>query len=604
MEQSIYKRLLRYLSPYKSTFIVALFCMIFFGASDGGIPFLLRYVLDGVFAKQNPELLYVLPVILVLFAVLRALFDFGQSYLMEKIAYFVTRDLRTNLNNHFLVLSSGYFSGESSSNLLARVTSDVQVVKNVLTTSIASLIRDSIRVVALLTAALFLDPFLAMLAFLVFPLGIYPVYKFGKRIRKLSKRGQDTIGSLSTLLQESILGNKIVKIFNREAFERQRFEQKNDELTKTLLTSEKYRALTGPINEILAAIGMSAILVYGGYSVISGIRSQGDFIAFLASVFLLYEPSKKLSKVHTTLQQGFSGAERIFEVLDTVPSIQEPASPLPLPQSNAIDFHGVSFQYGLAGQPVLRNISLSIAEGRKVALVGFSGAGKSTLIDLIPRFQDPTDGSVHIGGQDIRRVSLSELRSRIALVSQHTFLFQDTIYNNIRYGNLNATAEQIESAARAAFAYDFIMAFPNQFETPVGEGGATLSGGERQRIAIARALLKDAPILLLDEATASLDNRAEREVQAALERLQMGRTSIIIAHRLSTILGVDEIIVLRDGEVVEKGDHSTLVHRDGEYRKLYLLQFSESREGEAGASPGETDGISDIEGPAPHSKVG
>jgi len=579
----ITKRLLRYLKPYKRQFAVALFCMVLFGASDGVIPFLIKYILDGVFADQNKSLLFWLPIALVVFAVFRALFDFGQEFLMSKVGHNIVRDIRRDLNNHILHLSPSFFFRESSGNLLARITSDVTVVKAVLTSSVASVIRDSIRIIALLIAAIYLDWVLAMIAFIIFPVAIVPVYLFGKRVRKLSKRGQDYVGAISGLMQESILGNKVVKIFGREEFEKSRFETDNERLTKTFVSSEKARALVGPMNEVFAAIAVSAIILYGGYSVIGGIRSQGDFIAFLAAVFLLYEPFKKLSKVHQAIQQGLSGAERIFEVLDADLQIVDPKTPKPLPIKNTITFERVSFAYPDSAQAALSEISLTIEEGQHIALVGFSGAGKSTFVDLIPRFLDPTEGRVLLGGLDIREVKLKDLRSRIAMVGQHTFLFQDTIFNNIRYGKLEATEEEVIEAARAAYAYDFVMSLPQGFETNIGEAGITLSGGERQRIAIARALLKDAPILILDEATASLDNRAEREVQAALDKLQENRTSVTIAHRLSTIKEADYIVVLSEGKIVELGSHQELLAREGEYERLYALQFASIR-GESASS--------------------
>jgi len=552
--------------------------MVIFGASDGVIPFLIKFILDGVFADQDRSLLFWLPIFLVAFAVLRAVCDFGQEFLMSRVGHSIVRDIRRDLNNHILRLSPSFFFKESSGNLLARITSDVTVVKAVLTSSVASVIRDSIRIIALLIAAIYLDWVLALIAFVIFPIAIVPVYLFGKRVRKLSKRGQDYVGAISGLMQESILGNKVVKIFGREKFEQARFEENNERLTKTFVSSEKARALVGPMNEILAAMAVSGIILYGGYSVIGGIRSQGDFIAFLAAVFLLYEPFKKLSKVHQAIQQGLSGAERIFEVLDADLQIVDPANPKNLPAENTITFEKVSFAYPETTQPALSDISLTIKEGQHIALVGFSGAGKSTFVDLLPRFIDPTKGRVTIGGRDIREVTLKELRSRIAMVGQHTFLFQDTIYNNIRYGKLEATREEVLEAARAAYAFDFVSALPNGFDTDVGEAGITLSGGERQRIAIARALLKDAPILILDEATASLDNRAEREVQAALDALQKNRTSVTIAHRLSTVKEADYIVVLSNGRIVESGSHLELLQGGGEYERLHALQFSSIRE--------------------------
>jgi subfamily B ATP-binding cassette protein MsbA len=554
--------------------------MVVFGASDGAVPFIMKYMLDGVFVKQDRNLLYLLPVALVVFSIIRSLVDFGQQYLMAKVGNSIVHDIRRAFNDHILKLSPDYFVSNSSAQLISRVTSDVLLVRGLLTDCAAALIRDSIRVVALLAAAIYLDPFLALIAFVVVPVGVFPVYRFGRKIRKLSKRGQDAIGSLSAMMQESILGNRVVKIFAGERFEKERFDRENERLNLTFIKTEKVRALIGPVNEIMATLAIAGIVMYGGFSVIGGTRSQGDFIAFIISVFLMYDPFKKLSRLHSVIQQGIAGVDRIFEVLDAEPSIVDPPAPLPIPTRHDIDFTNVSFAYGRNDQSALQNINLQIKEGEKVALVGFSGAGKSTLVDLVPRFIDPASGTVKISGVDISKVKLSDLRSRIALVGQHTFLFNDSIYNNILYGLQTASRDEVYEAARAAYAFDFIMQMPKGFDTVIGEAGLSLSGGERQRIAIARAILKNAPILILDEATASLDNKAEREVQSAIEALQKGRTSLIIAHRLSTVRNVDRIVVLREGYIVEIGTHDELLAKQGEYSRLYDLQF-ESKDDKA-----------------------
>jgi subfamily B ATP-binding cassette protein MsbA len=384
------------------------------------------------------------------------------------------------------------------------------------------------------------------------------------------------VGNLSSLLQQTILGGKVVQVFGQEDYERERYEAENERLTLNFIKSEKIRSLTGPINEFTGAIAIVGVVMYGGYSVISGARSQGEFIAFLATLFLLYEPFKKLTKVFNAAQQGLSGADRIFELLDAPIRIQSPMNPVSFPSSCQIDFEEVSFSYDATKRAALSNVSFSVPEGGRVALVGFSGAGKSTLVDLVPRFIDPLSGFVRIGGKDVRSLCLEELRSHIAMVGQHTFLFNDTIFNNIAYGKKGATREEVERAATAAFAASFIEDLPKGYETEVGEGGFTLSGGERQRIAIARAILKDAPILILDEATSSLDNQAEREVQSALEALEKERTSLVIAHRLSTVQGADLIIVMEDGRVVEIGKHEELLKKRGLYDRLHAFQFQDS----------------------------
>lgn len=571
----LYKRVLSYIRPYTGVFSLGLLCMVIFGATDGALPILLKHVLDGVFQDKDKTLLLLIPGIVILFALIRGLTDFGQQYLMAKVGHGVVKDLRNSLNQHVLKLSNDFFLSNSSANLLSRITSDVVLVRTLLTDAFASVLRDGVRIVALIGSAVYLDPTLAVIALIAFPIGIYPVYKFGRRMRRLSKRGQEEIGSLSSMLQESITGHRVVKAFGREEFEKNKFEVKNQELTKTFLKSERVRALTGPVNEVIASLAIAGVIYYGGVSVISEVRTQGDFLAFLIALFLLYDPFKKLTRMNSTIQQGMSGAERIFEVLDTEPTIHETHNPRRLNSSNKIEFTDVHFSYG-PGRPVLRGINLEVPEGKKVAIVGLSGAGKTTLIDLIPRFIEPKNGEVRIGGISLKEASIEELRSRIALVGQHTFLFNDSIANNILYGRAGASMEDIQAAARAAFAHDFIMKLKDGYQTIVGEGGYSLSGGERQRIAIARAILKNAPILLLDEATASLDNQSEREVQRALEALEHNRTCVIIAHRLSTVQNADKIVVMKAGEIVEEGKHEELLKLGGEYSKLHSLQFERS----------------------------
>jgi len=576
----MYKRVLRYLRSHRFAFFSALLCMVLFGATDGVVPFLVKHILDGVFTNREHDKLILLPAAIMGFALVRAITDFGQQFLMASVGHRVTEDIRNDVNRHVLSLSPDFFVRHSTGELLSRVTSDALLMRTLLTDSSASIIRDVIRLVVLLCSCVYLDPTLSLIAVVFFPLAGFPIARLGKKVRKLSKRGQDAIGQLSGLFQESMQGHRVVKIFGREDFEQARFERGNHDLTRTFIKSERVRAIAGPINEVFASLAISGVLMYGGYTVINGVRSSGDFMAFLVAVFLMYEPFKKLTRVNATVQQGLAGAQRIFEILDTKSSIEDPASPKPLSPSHQMEFASVTYEYparnpGEETSLALNDVSLVIPEGKKVALVGFSGAGKTTMVDLIPRFIDPTKGVVTLGGVNLKDLSTRELRQSIAMVGQHTFLFNDTIYNNIAYGNPTATREQVIAATKAAFAYDFVMSLPSGFESVVGEAGMTLSGGERQRLAIARAILKDAPILILDEATASLDNRAEREVQNAIQALERGRTTVVIAHRLSTVRDADIIVVMSGGRVVEKGTHEELLNRGGEYSRLHALQFRE-----------------------------
>jgi subfamily B ATP-binding cassette protein MsbA len=555
--------------------------MVLFGATDGILPVLLKQILDGVFNERNERLLYLLPAALMGFAVIRALTDFGQQYLMAKVGHSIVRDLRNKIVSHLQTLSGEYFLEHSSANLLSRLTNDVVLVRNLLTESLVAVVRDTIRIVALVCAAVWLDPTLAAGAVLLFPIAVIPVQKFGKKTRRLSRHSQESIGTLSSIFQEIIQGQRVVKLFTAEPHEQRRFETENSHLHGMTLKTERIRALIGPINEILACLAISGVVLYGGWSVIGGHRSQGEFLAFLMAVFLLYDPFKRLGKVHGAFQLGLAGADRIMEVLDSRPTITECASPKALPSGFAVRFNAVSYRYPRGEQLAVNDLNFEIREGERLALVGLSGSGKSTVVDLMARFIDPISGSLEIGGVDLRDLRLKELRSRMAMVGQHTFLFNASVFDNIAYGKPNATRQEVIEAARAAYALDFIERLPKGFDTVVGEGALSLSGGERQRLALARALVKDAPILILDEATASLDNQSEREVQKAINNVDRSRTLLMIAHRLSTVREADRILVMKSGQIVEEGNHDSLLRKGGEYTKLYELQF---RHGDAESS--------------------
>lgn len=572
---TVRSRLTGFLKPHRRKFYLALLSMVIYGSTDGVIPFLIRSILDDIFGSQKREMLYVLPVFIILFAAIRGGFGFLQSYLSAQVGHSIIRDIRNAVHNRLLTLSPAYYEKLSGSgSLISRVTNDTLVVRYAITDVVATVLRESVRVVSLLTAALYLDPYLGMIAFLVFPIGVVPVLIFGRRVRKLSKVGQEQFGGLTGVLQESIQGHRVIQSFCREDFEREKFNRENELLTKTFVKAERYGSLSSPTNEFLASLAISAVILYGGFSVISGVRTQGDFIAFIMAMFLLYEPLKRLGRVNSALQQALSAGERILEVLDAKPEVVERPGAVSLarePQS--IEFKDVSFSYG-NGSEALNNISLTINPGEMVALVGMSGGGKSTLINLLPRFYDPTGGEVLIGGRDIRNYTLSSLRSAISIVSQHTFLFNDSVLNNIRYGRLEATEEEVIEAAKKVHAHEFIEKLPERYRTVVGEQGLRLSGGERARVAIARAFLKDAPILILDEATASLDSESEQIVQQAIDVLMASRTVLVVAHRLATIRKANRIAVLSHGSLVELGSHEELLSRGGEFAKLYQIQFN------------------------------
>ncbi len=580
---SVFRRLVGYLKPYYGRFAAALLAMTIYGASDGALPFLIKMVLDKIFGQQQEHWLVPLAVGLIIFAFFRGLFGFIQKYYSACVGLDIVKDIRNDINRHLLRMSPAFFSQHQTGSLISRITNDSLLVRMALTDAVSSLIRDSIRIVALVSAAIYLDPILALIALVGFPIGFYPVIRFGRRVRKLSKTGQDQFGGLTSVLQETIVGHKVVQSFSMQPFETQRFNEENEQLTDTLKKSEKYGALSGPTNETVASIAIAATILYGGFSVIGGSRTQGDFLAFITAMFLLYEPVKKLSRLNNIIQNGVAASQRIFEVLDTEPDIVEApgAEALTLPESFSITYDGVWFAYNRGESEdehewVLRDINLEVRSGEMLALVGMSGGGKSTIADLLPRFYDPIKGIISIAGRDLRNVTLDSLREMIATVGQHTFLFNDTIRNNIRYGRVDASDDEIAAAAKAANAHKFIEKLPAGYETIIGEQGLRLSGGERQRIAIARALLKDAPILVLDEATAALDSESELLVQEAIDRLMQGRTVMVIAHRLATVRRADTIAAVVGGRVVEAGTHDELLAKNGEYAKLHNIQSADS----------------------------
>jgi subfamily B ATP-binding cassette protein MsbA len=507
--------------------------------------------------------------------------NFGQSYLTEYMGLRIIADLRDYLNRHLQFLSLSFFQRHPTGTLISRMNSDVALARVALTDTIVSLTRDITSIVALVVVAFLKDWVLACIAVLVFPASVVPIVRLSGKIKRLTRRGQVATGKLTTLMQESIQGNRIVKAFGMEGYEIGRFRQENERLFKQSARASRVKALITPAMELLASLAIGAVVWYGGFTVIGGSRTQGEFLAFLTAMFLMYQPFKHVTRTFGVLQQGIVGAERVFEILDTQSEIVDRPGARRLPPfSSSIELHHVSFGYGR--KMVLNDVTLKIGFGEVVALVGVSGVGKSTLADLIPRFYDVTLGKVIVDGLDIRDVTLASLRSQIGIVTQHTFLFDDTVRNNIAYGLPHKSIEEVVAAAKAAYAHDFIMEMPQGYENVIGELGAKLSGGQRQRLAIARALLKDAPILILDEATSSLDAESERLVQEALDNLITQRTVLVIAHRLSTVRRANRIAVLVNGTIVEQGSHEELMARPSEYNRLYTLQLLEQEVGGRG----------------------
>jgi ATP-binding cassette, subfamily B, bacterial MsbA len=550
-------------------------CMIFVSATTAGSAYLVKPVLDEIFFQKDLTKLKFLPVVIVVLFGLKGLFSYGQSFLMASVGQRVIADLREKIYNHIQSLSLSFFTRNPTGVLMARITNDVAAVQGAVSDALSGLLRDSFTIVGLVGVVFYHNWKLAILAMIVFPLAIYPVVRLGQKLRAYSHRTQSTIGDLTSILLETISGTRIVKAFGMEDYERQRFARENRKLLGILLKSVRVQAINHPLMETLGGLGIAGIVYYGGYNVIQGAATPGTFFSFLAALLMLYEPAKRLSNLNNSVQQGLAAASRIFEVLDTRAEIADPPGARALPPIvEGIVYQDVSFKY--ENDWVLRNINLKIHVGEMIAIVGASGGGKTTLVNLLPRFYDVTSGKILIDGADIRDVTVGSLREQIGIVTQQTILFNDSVRNNIAYGKIGEPFPEIVKAAEAAFAHNFITNLPRQYDTGIGEQGVKLSGGERQRISIARALLKNAPILILDEATSSLDSESEIEVQKALERLMQNRTTLVIAHRLSTIRKADRIVVISNGTVVEEGTHEELLEREGEYKKLYLLQFIDS----------------------------
>lgn len=571
---NIFKRLLNLGRPYYMRFFFSMVCMVAAGALTSSQAVLVKPVLDDIFLAKNPASLKWLPIVVVLIFLLKGICTYVQTVLMNFIGLRIVTDLRNRLYEQIQKQSLSFFTHHPTGLLMSRITNDVASIQNAVSDVVTSMVKDSFTIVALVCVVFYTDWKLAFIAMIIFPLTIYPISQFGKKIRKVTTSTQVTMARLSSLLQETISGTRIVKAFNMEPYENKRFAGENEHFFKLSMKTATVKALSHPLMEFLGGVGIAAVIFYGGYNVLEGKSTPGTFFSFLTAVLMLYEPIKRLTNVNNTINQGIAGAERVFSIIDLTPDIEDkPDAKELLPIKQGIDIENVTFRYEKTS--VLKNIRLSIKSGEVVAFVGMSGGGKTSLVNLIPRFYDVSEGRILMDGQDIRNVSLQSLRRQIAIVTQQTILFNDTVRNNIAYGSFEKSESDIISAAKAANAHDFIMRMPKGYDTNIGELGTKISGGEKQRLSIARALLKNAPVLILDEATSSLDTEAELEVQEALNNLMKGRTTLVIAHRLSTIRNADRIIVLVNGEVVEQGDHETLMKKQGEYFRLYNLQFKD-----------------------------
>ena len=572
-----YRLLLRlwpYLRPYWPWLVAGGAMALAVSSSEGFIAWLVKPAMDDIFLKRDLFMLKVLPLILLGAYLVKGFARYGQSYLMAAVGERVIARIRRELYSHIQGMSLSFYAQVHSAELMTRVVNDVNRLARLSSTVLVMAVRQMGTVLALLTVMFMREWVLALIAVTIFPAVGVLFRTLGRKLYKIGKRSQEKISELNVVLQEAFTGNKIVKAFGRERLQQERFDGVNDRLMRLALKDHRVDELAEPLMEILGAIGIMGAIWYGGYRVISGALTPGEFFSFTTAVILLYGPVRQLGRMMNTIQQSISSVERVFDILDTPPTISDKAGAVTLQDfRDRIGFEAVSFRYPESEDDVLSDITLTVRKGEMVAFVGMSGAGKTTLMDLVPRFHDVKSGRITLDGRDVRDVSVASLRALMGIVTQETFLFADTIAYNIGYGRPGATQAQIEHAARLAQAHDFIAALPEGYGTPVGERGVKLSGGQRQRIAIARAFLKDPPVLILDEATSDLDAESEFLVQQALGELMKNRTVLVIAHRLATVKHADRVVVVHDGRLAEVGTHDQLMTReDGIYRRLAQLQ--------------------------------
>jgi subfamily B ATP-binding cassette protein MsbA len=578
------RRCLIAFKPYWKAVALASLSMGVVAACTAAAAFLVKPALDDIFIEKNERALYLIPLAYVLVVVVKGVFQYLQNLLMKRSGLLVLEDLRNALYDKIIGLPLSFFEENQVGMLMSRIINDVLLIRMSLP-AVVMLVRQILTMVGLVFVVFYRDWRLACWAMLVLPLAIYPFFYFARKLRKYSRRNQSQLADIASVLQEIFSGIRVVKAFATEPVERARFNRENDRLVKIAIKEIIFSELSSRIMELIGAIGMGLVIWYGGFKVITGESTPGSFFSFMAALIMLYEPLKKLDGANADIARALAGAERVFEVLDS-PELkieQDGELALDLPFAE-LEFRNVTFGYESSVTPVLENIDLRVAAGERVAIVGPSGAGKTTLVNMIPRFYLPQQGEIRVNGRPLNEYKLSSLRRRVGMVSQESFLFNASVAENVAYGEPVVEMPAVEAACRAAYAHEFVLELPEGYETVVGERGVKLSGGQKQRLTIARALLKNPPLLILDEATSALDTESERIVQLALENLMRSRTSVVIAHRLSTVLNADRIVVMERGRIAAQGAHAELLTCCALYARLYEMQFrDESQNGAVGA---------------------